>query len=222
MFWPWSSLSSDQKAFKLQKVHRIKRFPRYSHLHSRSLVIQRNVLKLLTSHQTTHFAAPLFSQSCVHRVQTLSTETDKTSDTERYFSCTRFLWTLLNTLRIQRLLYVPPDVTLKKGAYFPVVSGQVLIGNVSWMLFPGMDGVRTFRSKTGSWAGSTHLQIIRTSRVWSSNFIPTLSSPFSVVLQTPTNSSTQQQLSIQSCTHGPRDKHSARPCHVNVLSKVRV
>jgi hypothetical protein len=72
----------------------------------------------------------------------------------------------------------------------------------------------------GSWAGSTHLQTIPTSRVWSSNFIPTYSSPFSEPLQTPTNSGTKHQLSIHSCTHGPRYKHSAWPCHVNLLSKV--
>jgi hypothetical protein len=39
---------------------------------------------------------------------------------------------------------------------------------------PGMDGVRTLLNKTGSCAGSTHLQIIPTSTVWSSNFIQTL------------------------------------------------
>jgi hypothetical protein len=37
-----------------------------------------------------------------------------------------------------------------------------------------MDGVRNFRNKTWSWAGSTHLQIITTSRIWSSNFIQIL------------------------------------------------
>jgi hypothetical protein len=45
---------------------------------------------------------------------------------------------------------------------------------------PGMDGVRTFRNKTGSWAGSTRLQIIPTSRVWSSNFIQTIIAVFRV------------------------------------------
>jgi hypothetical protein len=83
-----------------------------------------------------------------------------------------------------------------------------------------MDGVRTFPNKTGSKAGSTHLQIIPTSRIWSSNFISSHSSPFSEALHIASNSSRKHQLCILSCTHGLRDKHSARPCYVTLLSKV--
>jgi hypothetical protein len=89
------------------------------------------------------------------------------------------------------------------------------------MLFPGMDGVRTFWNKTGSWAGSTHVQIIPTSRVRSFNVIRTHPSPFSEALQTPTNSSTKLQLSIHSGTDDPRDKHLARPCYVGLLAKYK-
>jgi hypothetical protein len=41
-------------------------------------------------------------------------------------------------------------------------------------VIPRMDGVRTFWNKMGCWAGSTHLQIIPMSRVWSYNFIQIL------------------------------------------------
>jgi hypothetical protein len=37
-----------------------------------------------------------------------------------------------------------------------------------------MDWVRNFQNKTESWAGSTHFQIIPTSKVWPSKFIQTL------------------------------------------------
>jgi hypothetical protein len=38
---------------------------------------------------------------------------------------------------------------------------------------PEMDGIRTFRNKKGSWAGSKHFKKIPTSEVWFSNFVQT-------------------------------------------------
>jgi hypothetical protein len=72
-----------------------------------------------------------------------------------------------------------------KGSILSVVSGQVPVGNVSYVV-PSMDRVRNFRNKTGSWEGSTHLQIIPTSTAWSSNFIRTL---FVTFLRGPADSS---------------------------------
>jgi hypothetical protein len=50
------------------------------------------------------------------------------------------------------------------GSLSCVVSGQVPKGNIMDAVL-GMDGVRNFRNKTGSWAGSAHFQILPTSRV---------------------------------------------------------
>jgi hypothetical protein len=66
-----------------------------------------------------------------------------------------------------RTTFCPPplqeSLLYENGQARPgVVSGQVSVGNVKWMLFPGMDGVRTFRNQTESWAGSTNFQIIPT------------------------------------------------------------
>jgi hypothetical protein len=75
------------------------------------------------------------------------------------------------------------------------------------------------RIRWGVWGGWRHFQIIVASRVWSSNFIHSLSSPFCDALQTQTNSSTKQLLYVHYHARGSRDKHSARPWRVYLLRR---
>jgi hypothetical protein len=75
------------------------------------------------------------------------------------------------------------------------------------------------RIRWGVWGGCKHFQIIVTSRVWLSNIIHSLSSPFCDALEIQTNLSSKQLLYIRYHARGSRDKDSARPCQVYLLRR---
>jgi hypothetical protein len=86
------------------------------------------------------------------------------------------------------------------------------------MLFPGVDRVRTFRNNTGHWAGSTHFK-----KTHVNSKAPTLFHTHHRSLSFCRLQSTRTQscycLHVTACMDGAIN--NARPCHINLLSKVK-